>query len=121
MKFKLDENFGSSALKLFRERGHDALGVLDEKLGGSPDKKIFEICIVESRCLVTLDLDFADVIRFSPSRTQGVAVLRPPKGQHATAIKQLLTSLLDTLDQDSITGQLWIIEASRIRIHSDRL
>src|SRR5260370_26797629 len=34
----------------------------------------------ENRCLVSLDLDFADVVRFPPHRTSGIAVLRLPHG-----------------------------------------
>jgi predicted nuclease of predicted toxin-antitoxin system len=118
MKFKLDENFGSSALTIFRERGHDAQGVLDEGLSGCTDSAIFETCIAEERCLVTLDLDFADVIRFPPAGTHGIAVVRAPKGQHSAFIGSLLNNLLDAINVETIHGSLWIVEAGRIRIRS---
>jgi predicted nuclease of predicted toxin-antitoxin system len=118
MKFKLDENFGLRALNLFRERGHDTEGVLDEGISGCSDTAIFEACIAEQRCLVTLDLDFADVIRFPPSGTRGIAVLRAPKGQQSASIAKLLRQLLDALKVETIQGSLWIIESGRIRVHS---
>ena len=41
MKFKLDENFGSRAVRLLAEFGHDMETAVGEKLGGASDKTIF--------------------------------------------------------------------------------
>jgi hypothetical protein len=79
MKFKLDENFGSRTLPLFREAGHDADTVREEGLAGCSDHDLFQACRQHSRSLVTLDLDFADVVRFPPHLTAGIAVIRLPK------------------------------------------
>jgi len=35
-------------------------------------------CALEGRCLITLDLDFVDVLRFPPRTGAGTVVLRPP-------------------------------------------
>ena len=69
MRFKLDENFGSRSARLFPEAGHDVETVAGEGLSGATDELIFETCIRENRCLLSLDLDFADVIRFPPHKT----------------------------------------------------
>jgi len=58
MKFKLDENFGHRTVALFRQSGHDLTTVLGQGLAGGSDEQLFRICAQESRCLVTLDLDF---------------------------------------------------------------
>jgi hypothetical protein len=42
---------------MFRELGHDVETVRDEKQR-SPAPAIFEACVREGCCLVTLDLDF---------------------------------------------------------------
>jgi predicted nuclease of predicted toxin-antitoxin system len=68
MKFKLDENFGSRTQELFRSAGHDVQTVFDQCIQGCTDMYLYEVCCKEHRCLVTLDLDFADIIRFLPSR-----------------------------------------------------
>ena len=62
MKSKLDENFGTRTQHIFRDAGHDVETVREEELQGSTDLQIYEVCRSENRCLVTLDLDFADVI-----------------------------------------------------------
>ena len=52
--------------------------VLDENRSGAVDETIYRVCGEESRCLITPDMDFADFVRFPPSQTSGIAVLRLP-------------------------------------------
>jgi len=56
VKFKLDENLGSRTAALIGESGHDVQTVSQEKLTGTDDRNLFEICAAEGRCLITLDL-----------------------------------------------------------------
>ena len=69
MRFKLDENFGTRTQHIFRGAGHDVQTVREEALRGASDWHLYEVCCAEQRCLVTLDLDFADVTRFPPEKT----------------------------------------------------
>jgi predicted nuclease of predicted toxin-antitoxin system len=90
MKFKLDENFGSRTQQLFQAYGHDVQTVRMQGLQGSSDMHLFEVCRVEQRCMVTLDLDFADVLRFPPSLTadRAKAVDRGTQSNSDTRIRE---------------------------------
>ena len=79
MKFKLDENLGSRTAGIIAESGHDVETIAQEKLSGTSGERLYDICIAEGRCLISLDLDFAGVVRFPPRNTPGVAVLRLPR------------------------------------------
>jgi predicted nuclease of predicted toxin-antitoxin system len=79
VNFKLDENFSLRVRKLFAEAGHDVQTVRDEGLGGISDQDLFQVCCREQRCLVTLDLDFANVVRFPPGQATGIVVIRPAR------------------------------------------
>lgn len=95
MRFKLDENFGISMLKIFREAGHDVQTILDEKMGGCPDQTVYEACCNENRCLVTLDLDFSNILRFSPEKCGGIVVIRASLSQEEFVyIKKKQTKLI---------------------------
>jgi predicted nuclease of predicted toxin-antitoxin system len=119
MKFKLDENLGSRTAGLIAESGHDVETVAQERLSGTDDARLFEICVAERRCLISLDLDFTDVLRFPPRNTPGVAVLRLPRSTSVSLLTGLVRSLLTALRTASITGQLWVVEVGRIRVYEE--
>jgi len=121
MKFKLDENFGFRTQELFRSEGHDARSVFDEKIQGCSDQKLYKICCKEKRCLVTLDLDFADITRFSPSSGNGIVVIRLPINPSIVLLRQLIRQFLKALEKTPIEKRLWIVEMERIRIHESDL
>ena len=116
MKFKLDENFSGRIKQLFLEAGHEVDTVRDEVLQGSPDELIYQTCNAEGRCLVTFDMDFTDIIRFPPENTSGIIVLRLPINPNLLTVRQLIRQALKALQTDPIEGNLWIVQAGRIRI-----
>lgn len=117
MKFKLDENFGTRTQNIFKSFGHDVHTIREEALQGAPDQKIYQVCCDEERCLVTLDLDFSDVVRFPPHHTAGIAAIRFPRNPSLPLLENLVRQFLQMLEKQSINKQLWIIEVGRIRIH----
>ena len=119
MKFKLDENFGLRAKKLFLEFNHDVHSVVDEQLQGCPDESLFSKCVSENRCLVTLDLDFCDVIRFPPEKSKGIVVIRFPSNPTLAVLELLCKQFLEYNRSVPIGNELWIIEIGRIRIHQN--
>ena len=117
MKFKLDENFGTRTLEVFRSHGHDAQTVVGEGLQGCVDQRLYDICCAGHRCLVTLDLDFADVTRFPPASANGIVVIRIPRNPSPMLLEQLVRQFLDYLTKVTVDKNLWIVETGRIRIH----
>ena len=117
MKFKLDENFGTRTQQLFRIAGHDVQTVRDEGLQGTSDQHLYEVCCTEQRCLITLDLDFADTIRFPPNQTCGTVVIRVPRNPSLPLLERLIRQFLHMLAKMPVEKQLWILEVGRIRVH----
>ena len=120
MKFKLDENFGAQCLDLFVLAGHDACTVQEQQLQGATDDWLFAVCLAEGRALVTLDLDFTNLLRFQPALSAGLAVLRLPARPSFALLRQAVQTLLDGLRREPIAGKLWIVEPGRIRVHDNR-
>jgi predicted nuclease of predicted toxin-antitoxin system len=117
VKFKLDENFGTRTQEIFREAGHDVKTVRDEALSGTSDDSLYRVCQNESRCLVTLDLDFANTLRFPPENSAGIAVFRIPRNPSLSDLELLARQFLISLEEMSVGNNLWIVEVGRIRIH----
>ena len=76
VRFKLDENIPRDAAASLRSAGYDAHLAVDEGLDGHPDAELLDACRREDRVLITLDLDFADILMYPPSTHAGVWVLR---------------------------------------------
>jgi predicted nuclease of predicted toxin-antitoxin system len=117
MKFKLDENFGGRTQLIFVAAGHDVQTVRDESLQGASDQQLYDLCRTEQRCLVTLDLDFADVTRFSPKKASGIVVIRVPRNPSLALLERLVRQFLQAAAQMTVERNLWIVEVGRIRVH----
>jgi predicted nuclease of predicted toxin-antitoxin system len=116
LRFKLDENFSPSLTTLFESEGFNAESVLEERLSGSPDSNIYAICQQENRCIVTFDLDFANILRFPAEQTPGIIVIRPNRPITLAVMVSLTHLLLDALKKNDPTGHLWILEPHQLRI-----
>jgi predicted nuclease of predicted toxin-antitoxin system len=119
MKFKLDENLEERAAEILRKSGHDAITATAQRLGGKPDETLFAVCQREKRCLVTLDLDFSNLLDFPPEKSAGIVVLRHPHPR-LKSILELAKQLAAALEKNDPTGRLWIVEPNRIRIHETK-
>jgi predicted nuclease of predicted toxin-antitoxin system len=117
MRFKLDENFGTRTQYIFKGTGHDVQTVREESLQGASDRRLYEVCCAEQRCLVTLDLDFADVMRFPPEKAGGIAVIRVPRNPSLPLLERLVRQFLHSVEQMPVEKKLWIVEVGRIRVH----
>lgn len=117
MKLKLDENLGRQISTIFHKAGHDATTVYEQNLSGALDENLYTVCLKEKRCLVTIDLDFSNVLRFPPEPTSGIVVLRPTGKQTIISIMLLAQQFIAALTHETPYGKLWIIEPGRIRIH----
>jgi len=120
MRFKLDENLGTRTQGLFRVAGHEVQTVRDQQLQGCSDQHLHEVCCAEQCCLVTLDLDFTDVTRFSPTSASGIVVIRVPRNPSLALLEQLVEQLLQALTQMPVEKNLWLVEIGRIRIHQSQ-
>jgi predicted nuclease of predicted toxin-antitoxin system len=105
LRIKLDENLGNRAIKLFREARHEVATVSEQDLGASDDELI-ETCGTEGRVLVTLDLDFSNVLRFPPGRYAWIAVLRVPHPIDLDTIRERVRVFLKASEQEDLSGRL---------------
>lgn len=115
MQFKVDENIHTEVADLLRQDGHDASTVYDEGLQGRPDPEVAAACQRESRALVTLDLDFADIRAHPPTQYSGLIVLRLTD-QSRPSVMKAMQRVLSSLPNDPLVGHLWIVDDSHIRV-----
>jgi predicted nuclease of predicted toxin-antitoxin system len=116
VRFKLDEHLDPRLAELVGEGGHDVETLVREGLAGADDDAVYDACRREERTLITLDLDFSNPLRFPPSVTEGIVVVRPPRNV-LPMIRATLASALPDLKTRPLKGRLWIVEPGRIRVY----
>lgn len=117
MKFLLDENLSPQHASTLRSLGHDAVSIVYLGLSGANDAAVRAVAVESARILVTLDGDFANVLRYPPAETPGVLRFRlhpPSEDAIDTAIRWAVTRLSDT----DFVGRLVVVDEKRIRIRS---
>ena len=86
-------------------------------MGGHPDVSIAEVCQVEARTILTLDLDFADIRAYPPAMYSGIIVFRLARLDKAL-ILSALRRLIPVLALEPLDGKLWIVDETSVRIRS---
>ena len=116
MKLKLDENLGGSAFRYLEQAGYDVSSVALQRLCGTDDSNLIDICAAEKRCLVTLDLDFSNPLQFPPGNYAGIVVLRLPKQPSGQDIIDCLRTLVAAIPtKEDLSGTLRVISKGRVR------
>ena len=115
MKFKIDENLPVELAELLNDAGHDASTVFLQQLSGQPDIRISQVCQMEERTIVTLDIGFSDIRTYPPVEFHGIIVLRLKTQDKKHAI-EVFERLIPMFSEDEIHGKLWIVDENKVRI-----
>ncbi len=115
MLFKIDENLNEEVAALLRSEGHDAVSVFDQHLRGHPVQELAAVCEREHRVIVTLDLDFSNILAYPLENYAGIVVLRlhdPSRPPVVAAIRRLLPLFAS----EPLSGHLWIVDDTGVRV-----
>jgi len=115
LHFKLDENLPIDTTQPLRDAGHDVATAIDQDLGGRPDDQIIQVCKNENRAFITLDLDFSDIRTYPPAEFSGIIILRLAR-QDKLHIVDVIRRLLPALENEPLSGKLWIVGATSVRV-----
>ncbi len=112
---KLDENLGLRGKSIFQKHGIDTATVFDQKLAGTDDDHLIEVCRQENRVLVTLDTDFGNIINYDPRKYAGIALIRVTPKTTPQELYRMVEMLAHNLEDVSLKGKLWIVQPTGIR------
>jgi len=115
MKIKLDENLPLRLATALENLGHDVHTTSSEGLTGRADLDIWAAAQAESRFLITQDLDFSDIRRFTPGSHAGVLLVR----LHSPSRQNLINRVENVFRIESVdewSGCFVVVTERKIRI-----
>lgn len=115
MLFKIDENISNLVADFIRNKGHDLHTVYDENLNGKPDRQVITAAGKEKRILLTLDSDFSNIRNYPPEKYAGIIFFRL-HSQDNPSVMKAVEKPLALLNSTEITGSLWVVTETEIRI-----
>jgi predicted nuclease of predicted toxin-antitoxin system len=113
--FLVDENTSRTLVPRLIQAGYEAQHIHDVGLQGHLDTEIFAYAQAHEQIIITIDLDFANIIDYPPPH-YGIIVLRLPNTMRTADLIQEVLSSLKTLADQSLDNTLVIIEPGRLRI-----
>ena len=118
MLFKVDENLPVEIAELLSDSGHDAKTIKDQRLQGGNDRVLLERCDQDKRILVTLDIDFSDILTYPPQKHEGIILLRVGN-QSKKHVIGVFKRILPLIDREPIKKHLWGVEETAVRIRGE--
>lgn len=115
MKIKLDENLPDRLVPVLRALGHDLDTVRAERLTGRADLHIWGAAQAATRFLITQDLDFSDLRRYTPGTHAGLLLVRLTRPGR-NAVFERVSAIFETEDVSNWTGCLVVATDRKIRV-----
>lgn len=111
----LDHCVPQRYLRLLQAWGYDAHLMTEHIPRDAPDSEVIALAVKLDAILLTVDLDFANILDYPPSEYQGIVVLRYSI-EDESQIDQTLKAAMADLYREGLRGVLVVVSAERYRI-----
>lgn len=115
MKFLGNMGVSPVTIEALRQRGYDAMHLVEEGLERLPDSDILIKARMEERIILTFDLDFGDLLAASKAELPSVIIFRLQTAKPDFVLSRLL-SVLSVCERELVVGTIVIIEDNRYRL-----
>jgi len=115
MRIKLDENLPTRLVSVLADLGHDVDTVPTERIAGKDDAVVWQAAQAGHRFLVTQDLDFSDIRKYTPGTHHGLLLVRLPQPGR-TALFERIAALFQIENVESWDGCLVTATPNKVRV-----
>ena len=115
MKFLADMGISLRTVDWLRDRGYDIFHLRDRGLQKLPDDEILDLARDEGRIILTVDLDFAQLLAVSRKALPSVILFRLGN-ENYDEINQRLTEVLNSCQEDLETGAIVSVNNETFRV-----
>ena len=121
MKFLADMGISPRCAEWLRNQGHDSVHLCELNLHKLCDRDVLHIAQSENRILLTMDLDFSDILSCFKNGDLPIVVIFRLRDQRPKNIQTILENLLPTLEQLNYNLSSAILSVSDKNIRLRRL
>jgi predicted nuclease of predicted toxin-antitoxin system len=115
MRFLADMGVSIRVVEWLRSSGHDAVHLREEGLQRLPNGEIFQKAIREQRMVLTLDLDFGEIVAGSGGASVSIILFRL-RNTRADFLIERLKSVLEQSTEELVEGAVVLVEDGRHRV-----
>lgn len=115
MSVLLDHNVPAKFARLLNEWGYEACRLTEHLEADADDVDVIARAQALDAVLLTIDLDFANILDYPPASYSGILVMRY-QAVVEDAVTITLHQALDDLYREGLRGKLVIIEPTRYRV-----
>ena len=113
--FLVDENTSRTLVSVLMVAGYQAEHVHDVGLQGHPDEEVFAHAQAHRQTIITVDLDFSNILQYPPPH-HGIIVVRIPENIPVSERVQEILNAITMLSEEDFTNTLITIGKGRFRI-----
>lgn len=115
MSFLIDNCVPRKYLSLLKSWGYNAALLSQHIPADSADPDVLKLAQTLDAVLLTVDLDFSNILLYPPQNYVGIMVMRYAVKDEA-ALTATLQTALNSLKRDELRGALVIVEPRRYRV-----
>ncbi|MEM8830644.1 MAG: DUF5615 family PIN-like protein [Cyanobacteria bacterium P01_G01_bin.19] len=115
MKFLADMGISLRTVEWLRQIGYDVVHLRDRGLQKLPDDEILALALIEQRIILTIDLDFAQLLAISKQALPSVILFRLGN-ENYDEINQRLIEVLHHCQQDLEIGAIISVNNESFRV-----
>lgn len=115
MSILLDQCVPRKFLRLLRSWGYEASLLTEHTAADAKDPIVINLAGELDAALLTVDLDFANILHYPPQNYGGIIVLRYQFAEE-TALAATLQQMLRDLYRDGLRGVLVVVTPDRYRV-----
>jgi predicted nuclease of predicted toxin-antitoxin system len=121
LRFFADQCVPNFIIQSLREADYEVLRLKELMPNDSPDPEVIAKAQEMDAILISLDGDFADIVRYPPSKYKGILAFQVRNHPEIIPplMERLKAHLLSHPDMSYYQGRLFLVEVHRIRIRRE--
>lgn len=118
MRFLIDANLSPKIANLLKDKGHDAVHVLDINFHKATDQEIIELAVSEDRVIITSDHDFSRILSQSKAIRPSLIFIKGMNHRRAISQVEILLANFEAIQNALMSGAIVVIDSGLLRTRS---